>query len=390
MNTNIILLLITQMEAAGAQKAMLVLARGLQQRGHEIVVVTMYDKSDYVQQFQKQYGVKIIDLQMKPSGVSSVSRIKHAVKGLWRLYTLLKSPKYNVIQTFSHYSNLIGPLIAFLARVPIRVSSQRMSLKGSPKWLKILDRIVTNSFLVDKMVAVSEATRQFSINHERIKPEKIVTIHNSIDLDRFFTVTKKSEPLIRLRNELALPDSAFVVLVVARLHTQKGHIFLIKAIPSILRRFSETHFVFVGEGELRQSLEDQARAAGIEHVVHFIGTRQDIPDLLALSDVFVLPSLWEGMPNSVLEAMAMGTPVVATNVDGTPEVINDFKTGLLVPPENSKALAEAVIALLEKPELRQQLSEDALQWVKNNFSQDKYISGFEQLYLELSTARKIL
>jgi len=274
--------------------------------------------------------------------------------------------------------------------VPIRVSSQRMSLKGSPKWLKILDRIVTNSFLVDKMVAVSEATRQFSINHERIKPEKIVTIHNSIDLDRFFTVTKKSEPLIRLRNELALPDSAFVVLVVARLHTQKGHTFLIKAIFSILRRFSETHFVFVGEGELRQSLEDQARAAGVENVVHFIGTRQDIPDLLALSDIFVLPSLWEGMPNSVLEAMAMGTPVVATNVDGTPEVINDFKTGLLVPPENSKALAEAIVTLLEKPELRQQLSEDALQWVKNNFSQDKYISGFEQLYLELSTARTIL
>lgn len=379
-----ILLLNTQMEAAGAQKAMLTLARGLQLRGHAIIVVTMYDKADYVPLFRQKYGVNLIDLRMKsPTHTSIFKKAVRALKGLGQLWQLIRREQFDVVQTFSHYSNIVGPAVAYLAGARVRVSSQRMSLKGSPPWLLWLDRWVANSFLVDKMVSVSEGTRQFSIDVQGIKPEKLITIHNSIDLDRFSPLAIRTTSAPPLRQVLEAPLNAPVVTVVARLHAQKGHRFLIAAMPAIHEKFPDTHFLFVGEGELRQDLVNQVTQLGLEKTVHFLGMRQDIPELLALSDVFVLPSLWEGLPNSVLEAMAMGTPVIATNVDGCPEVIRNGETGLLVPPEDPEALAQAICRLLGDPDMRQTLAQAAQHWVIANFSEEKNISAFEQLYMQL-------
>ncbi|HNT78218.1 MAG TPA: glycosyltransferase [Anaerolineae bacterium] len=383
-----ILLLNTQMEAAGAQKAMLTLARGLQQRGHTVTVATMYDKAEYVPLFRQQYGVNIVDLQMKPSKqVSKIKKVVAVLKGVRRLMRLMQQEKFDVLQTFSHYSNILGPLLAYISGVRVRVSSQRMSLKGSPRWLLLLDRWMVNSFLVNKMVSVSEGTRRFSIEVQKMRPEKLLTIHNSIDLDRFSPVAKDSRHLTQLRQDLGLPEHALVVIVVARLHVQKGHRFLIESLPSIHRTFPRAHFLFVGEGELRQDLEDRVKQTGVEEIVHFLGMRQDIPELLTLSDLFVLPSLWEGLPNSVLEAMAMGTPVIATNVDGCPEVIRDGETGTLIPAEDSAALAQAIIRLLGDAVMRQQFAQAGQRWVVENFSEEKNISAFEQLYESLIMAK---
>lgn len=376
-----ILLLNTQMEAAGAQKAMLTLARGLQRRGHAVTVVTMYDKAEYVPLFKQKYGVDIVDLHMKaPARAGLFQKAASVLKGLVRLWQLIRREQFDVVQTFSHYSNIVGPVVAYLAGARIRVSSQRMSLKGSPAWLLRLDRWVANSFLVNKMVSVSEGTRQFSIKTQRIKSDKLVTIHNSIDLDRFLPSAVNAERLPQLRQFLGIPVESQVVVTVARLHAQKGHRFLIAAIPTIQKKFENTHFLFVGEGELQQDLTDSITQLGVEKMVHFLGMRQDIPELLVLSDVFVLPSLWEGLPNSVLEAMAMGTPVIATDVDGCPEVIRDGETGILVPPADSDALAQSIIRLLGDAALCQTLAQEAQRWVVENFSEEKNISAFEQLY----------
>ena len=312
-----VLLLNTQMEAAGAQKAMLELARGLKQRGHPVTVVTMYDKDSYVPLFEEQYNLDIIDLEMKQPGERNLlTQAWRFVRGL-RLYRLMRAQRPQIVQTFSHYSNILGPLIAWLARVPVRVSSQRMSLKDYPAWLLYLDRIVANSFLTHKMVAVSDGTRRFSIEEEGIRPDKLVTIHNGINVERF-SINLSSKAEQNLRQELRLEPDSLVILTVARLHPQKGHKYLIEAIPHIVRDFPQTRFLFVGEGELTEALKAQIRGADLEKYVWFLGVRQDVPQLLAISDLFVLPSLWEGLPNSVLEAMAAGVPVVATYVDGTP------------------------------------------------------------------------
>lgn len=378
-----IVLLITQMEAAGAQKAILVLARGLQARGHHVEVVTMYDKANFSPFFSRQYGVKIIDLHMKRAGQRNpLAGVGEFALGIWRLYQLLRREHIDVLQTFSHYSNIVGPIVGWLAGVPIRVSSQRSSLKGAPGWLLWLDRLVTNSPLVHIMVAVSEGTRQFSIERQGIKPNKLLTIHNSIDAAHFTHIL--GEQLAPLRVALALPDDALIVLMVARLHPQKGHRFFLQAVPRIQKILPHTHFLLVGDGELRSELETLTQTLGIRERVHFLGVRQDIPELLALSDLFVLPSLWEGLPNAVLEAMAAEKPVVATNVDGVPEVVRDNETGILVPPGDIEALAQAMIRLLADPALRRQMGTAARQRAICDFSEEKYISSFLSLYQRLA------
>ncbi|MGC9399873.1 MAG: glycosyltransferase [Anaerolineae bacterium] len=382
-----VLLLNTQMEAAGAQKAMLELARGLKQRGHEVTVVTMYDKDAYVPLFEERYGLEIVDLEMKQPGAKNpLIRAWRFARGLIRLYRLMRAKRPQVVQTFSHYSNILGPFIAWLARAPMRVSSQRMSLKDYPDWLLHSDRIVANSFLTHKMVAVSEGTRHFSIEEEGIRPDKLVTIHNGIDVERF-SIDLSSKAEQALRHELRLEPDSLIILTVARLHPQKGHKYLIEAIPHILRDFPQARFLFVGEGELAEELKAQVRGADLEKYVRFLGVRQDVPQLLAISDLFVLPSLWEGLPNSVLEAMAAGVPVVATHVDGTPEIIGDGDTGILIPPADPAALEQAIRRLLKDESLQASIAKAAKKHVERKFSRDANTIAFIDLYQSLLDAR---
>jgi glycosyltransferase involved in cell wall biosynthesis len=377
-----VFLLNTQMEAAGAQKAMLELARGLQQRGHEVSVVTMYDKDAYVPLFEESYGLTIVDLEMKqPGSRNSLVQVWHFVCGLIRLYKLMRIRRPQIIQTFTHYSNILGVLIAWLAQVPIRISSQRNSLKGYPSLSLWLDRTVANSFLTHKMIAVSEETRRFSSDEEGIKPDKLVTIHNGINVERF-SIDLSSEAERNLRQELGLEADSLIILTVARLHPQKGHQYLIEAIPQVVQDFPQAHFLFVGEGGLREDLARQVKEVKLNECVHFLGVRQDVPQLLAISDLFVLPSLWEGLPNSILEAMAAGVPVIATNVGGIPEIIDHEKTGLLVSPADPIALKKIIQRLLTDESLLTSMTEAAKKRVEREFSQDTNVSEFIDLYSE--------
>jgi glycosyltransferase involved in cell wall biosynthesis len=382
-----VLLLNTQMEAAGAQKAMLELARGLKRRGHKVSVVTMYDKGNYVAVFAERYDLGIIDVGMKrPGERNPLLKGWRFIGGIVRLYRLMRTLRPQVLQTFSHYSNILGPLMAWLAGVPVRISSQRMSLKDYSAWLLWLDRTIANSFLVHRMVAVSEGTRRFCIEEEGINPDKLVKIHNGIDTKRF-SMKLSSEAQRDLRQELGLYPKSLVVLTVARLHPQKGHRYLIEAIPQILRDFPQARFLFVGEGALAEVLVSQVSQTNLDKYIRFLGVRQDIPQLLAISDLFVLPSLWEGLPNSVLEAMAAGVPVIATDVDGTPELIGDGRTGLLVPPADPDALEEAICRLLRDESLRTALAEAARQRVEREFSCDVNLCSFVDLYQSLVAER---
>jgi glycosyltransferase involved in cell wall biosynthesis len=383
-----VLLLNTQMEAAGAQKAMLELARGLKQRGHEVSVVTMYDKDAYVPPFEKRYGLEIIDLEMKrPGARNPLTRVWYFARGLTRLYRLMRAYRPQIVQTFSHYSNLLGPLVAWLARVPVRVSSQRMSLRDYPAWLLHLDRAIANSLLTHKMVAVSEGTRHFSIEEEGIRSNKLITIQNGINVERF-SMSLSPEAERNLRQALGVEPDSLIILTVARLHPQKGHNYLVEAIPRILRDFPQARFLFVGEGGLRDELTRQVKKADLGEYVHFLGVRQDVPQLLAISDLFVLSSLWEGLPNSVLEAMAAGVPVIATNVDGTPEIINDGDVGILIPPADPSALAQAICRLLKDKPLRVSIAKAARERVERKFSRDANTTAFIDLYQRLLEEKK--
>jgi glycosyltransferase involved in cell wall biosynthesis len=375
-----ILFLITQLEFAGAQKAMLALAGGLKRRGHIVSVVTMYDKAGCIPEFSRKYDLEIIDLQMKKKRKRNYFfRIMDFLGGIWVLYQLLRREKYNIVQTFSHYSNILGPLVAWAAGVKVRVSSQRMSLRGAPRWLLILDKLVANSFLVDKMVAVSNGTLQFCLD-EGIKKEKLVTIYNGIDIESYAPNSTPGELLERLRYELNLNEKVVIIITVARLHTQKGHNYLLKAIPKVVEKYSHARFLLVGDGPELQALKETTSNLNINEYVRFLGVRNDIPTLLSISSLFVLPSLWEGMPNSILEAMSSGLPVIATNVDGCPELVVHGKTGLLVSPADSDAIWVAICQLLGDKELLWKMGIAGRTRAINQFSEENFIQSFNELY----------
>ena len=376
-----IFLLNTLMEPGGAQKAMLSLAKGLEGKGNNITVATMYDKDAFIPQFEKKYELKIIDLGMKVANAGKLYNLYNFLRGTYRLYKLLVKNKIDVLQTFSHYSNIIGPCIAFLARVKIKIVSQRMSLIGQSKTVRVINRIITNSFLVNKMTSVSEGTRKYSIEDQKINPKKILTIPNGIDIDKYSVSLNDNESNI-LMNDLKIPHENKIIVTVARLHPQKGHVYLLNAAKEIIRENHYTSFLFIGDGELKEELIRKVDESGLNKSIIIAGARDDIPSILAISDIFVLPTLWEGMPNSILEAMSASLPVIATNVDGCPEVVLNEITGFIIKKKNENELISSINKLLKDEQLCSSFGKAGFARAKDRFSPESTLNQYENLYIQ--------
>jgi glycosyltransferase involved in cell wall biosynthesis len=187
----------------------------------------------------------------------------------------------------------------------------------------------------------------------------------------------------QILGRLGLDPQARLLTTVGTLKTQKGHHHLIEAAPRVARRHPTAHFVFVGDGELRAELEAQARDRGVSDKIHFLGNRRDVVELLAATDVFVLPSLWEGLAMALLEAMAAAKPIVATAVSGTSQVMIHDETGLLVPPADAVALAQAIDEMLSDPDRAQSMGQAARRHVEANWSVEKQAAEYRALYRHL-------
>src|SRR5262249_49773077 len=212
-----------------------------------------------------------------------------------------------------------------------------------------------------------------------IPPGRIEVIPNGVPLD----AKTPAAALSVLRESLDIDQHHRVVGTVGSLYPVKGHKYLIDAMPSVLGRFPDTVFVIVGQGGLRDELEAHAVRLGLASHLRFLGHREDIQNILSICDIFVLPSLSEGMPLALLEAMAAGLPAVATGVGGVVEVLDDRQTGLVIPPRASDALADKVITLLSDPPLAKELGEAAQHLVAGRFSLDGMVRAYESVYSEL-------
>jgi glycosyltransferase involved in cell wall biosynthesis len=374
-----ILFVITQMEIGGAQKVLLAVAHGLPHQKYDVSVCTLYDKGNRIAGVSRKTGLEIFDLGMKKrAGKNPIGILWRFLRGCLRLYLYLRRKRVNVMQTFSHYSNIIGPIVARLARTPVVVTSERMSLAHSNSGIRFANRLVSNSGCVTHVICVSDAIRNACTRGVR-NPAKFSTIANGVETERFAIDLTELE-LAAIRSDLGVAGKRFVLTTVGRLHPQKGHRYLIEAVPSILAQFPETVVLVAGEGALREEIEEQIARAGLNDAVRLIGARQDMPRIYAITDILVLASLWEGMPNVALEAMAAGVPVVATNVDGTGEAVLDGETGLLVPPTDPPALARAICTLLGDSNLRGRMGENGRKRVFSHFRLTDAVGKFDQLY----------
>jgi glycosyltransferase involved in cell wall biosynthesis len=247
-----------------------------------------------------------------------------------------------------------GMLAAWLARVPAVVATAQLYLElGSDRQARLIFR------LLRRVIAVSDEVKTRYTRELGVPPRKLAVVRNGIRIR-----PAARPPDAALRSELVRGRPDYVVLTPARLHPQKGHTYLLTAAAQV----RDATFVLAGDGPLRAELEGRARELGIAERCVFLGHRSDVPDLLAAADVFVLPSLFEGLPVSVLEAMAAQRPVVATAIGGTDEAVTHDLTGLLVPARDPAALASAIGRIRADPALAQRLAAAGRDRVEREFS----------------------
>jgi glycosyltransferase involved in cell wall biosynthesis len=225
---------------------------------------------------------------------------------------------------------------------------------------------------------VAQNDFDIGIKAKVVKKGKSVVIHNGVDADKFSTGDDNIEFKIKLKKE----NDTIIIGSIGRLHYQKGYEYLIEASVSILKNYPQAKFVLIGEGELRDSLEFSAKKKGVYNSFIFLGNQTEIPELLKQIDIFVLPSLWEGLPLVLLEAMASKKPIVATDVNGITEIIHSEEEGILVPSKNSAALSSAILRLLKNDELRERIASKGYIKVMNEFHLNKMIEKTESVYLK--------
>jgi glycosyltransferase involved in cell wall biosynthesis len=294
------------------------------------------------------------------------------------LHRLMKIKQIHVVRTHRYRSNLYGRLAAFSSGVPVIIASVHDNYRTDkrPK-RRIMNRILSK--ITDKIVAVSEDVKEDIIRYDRIDPSKVQVIPNGIDVERFNPEKNTSN----IRKEFPLEEDDIVIGFIGRIVPAKGLKYLLNALPYLKEEFKSIKLLVVGEGSLVEELKEKAKKNNIFDNILFTGGRRDIPEILASIDIFVMPSTAEGLPNSLLEAMAMGKPVVATEVGGIPELIKNGRTGLLVPPRNPEALATAIRDLISNDQLAAKMGQAARSFVLNNYSIVEIAQKWQTLYLSI-------
>jgi glycosyltransferase involved in cell wall biosynthesis len=303
---------------------------------------------------------------------------KWRLDALGRLYRLLRQERPIILHAWMIHANVLGRALGRLAGVAIIITSRRnVSIGGKRR--EAINRVTAG--LGDRAIAVCELARQVEIEQTKVLPEKVVTIYNGVEADMFSQVAPQSA--VQARSAFGIPTDVLLVGSVGRFRLQKGFVDLLVAMRQVDEHVSGTRLLLVGDGDLQDDLEAKTLSLGLDKVVTFAGMRSDVPKILKALDVFVLPSWWEGMPNAVLEAMAAGLPVVATAVGGTPEVVVDGVTGLLVPPHDPDSLAQAIVRLLGDPDLRRRMGQAGQDRVGQQFSVEKMVEQTQTLYEQL-------
>jgi glycosyltransferase involved in cell wall biosynthesis len=298
-----------------------------------------------------------------------------------RLFRLLAHNHYDVVHTHLIGANVLAAPLAALYRVPVRFTHDQThdDVRGYSFIHRWLDALANR--LNHHVIAVSSSIQTFLCRQERIPASKISVIYNSVDLLRF---SPKNDPSARqeARQKWGLPADALIVGGVGRLHYQKNFPLFLEVAAKVCARLPQALFVIAGEGPERAALEEMSRKLGIASRVRFLGFVPEMPKLYQGLDLLALTSHFEGTPLTVLEAMAMGIPVVASRVDGVAEVLEDGQDALLVPPGNRDLFVEPICRVLQDRSLRQRLAQTGKKKARQHFSAEAMVRQVEELYLQ--------
>jgi len=366
---------VDHLKIGGAQTHLLQLLSRLDRQRFRPMVCALKAHGDLVATVE-QMGVPVFD-----GGLGRSLMGAGGLRVLGRLAWLLRRERVDVAHAYLFHPNALTPIAARLARVPAIVVSKRSLDRYParlPRWACQLGNALAHRIMVN-----ADAIGRFAAAEERCSRDKMILIPNGVREEALGPAADASQ----VRSALGIPAGAPVIGAVSRLAWKKGIRYLIQATPRLIESAPEARVVIAGDGPLRSELEAEAAALGVGHRVLFLGSRDDTIDLLGAFDVFVLPSVVEGMSNALIEAMAARRAVVATDVGGNAEVVIDGETGFLVKSGDPGALAAAILKLLDAPELAADMGAAGRRRVIEHYRVDVMIRRIQDLYSDLLRGR---
>ena len=362
-------LCITDLDVGGAEKALVQLATRLDSDRFEPVVYCLGPRPE-VDEASCVPPLEAAGIEVQCLGATGKRQLPSIVG---RLRAVLTERPPDVLQCFLFHANMAGRLAARRAGVSHVVSGIRVA--EPRRWHLWADRL-TNG-MVQRYVCVSESVARFSINKARLPENKVLVIPNGIDLDAYPAATPVD------MQSLGIPVGRRVITYVGRLEPQKSVDWLIETAGGWLDRLADCDLLLVGKGPEHQKLIAQCQKRGLSDRVHLAGWRPDVPEILAASDMLVLPSRWEGMPNVVLEAMASRLPVLASDVEGVRELLGPNADEQTVDHGDSAAFTEKIVRIASDPALSSDLGDRNRQRVANKFGMDGVVRSYQELWESL-------
>lgn len=384
-----VLQVVSDLGVGGGQEVVRTLARYLTEENCVPVVVTLRDGP--LRAELEESGVIVEVLHGRTRSLTALPAAIAELRQLRRdLAAVVARHRSDIIQT--HLLRALDFLVLTLraepsvrgvfwtfhnARLDLRpdqVLAQRWLLRPKRLAYRLLYRAAAR--FVDGFIAVSDEVAAAVRRDFRPPRQRLFTIPNGVDTRRY------AQPIDRhaVRERVGIEGDGRVLIVVAKLMEQKGHVYLLRALPQLLERYPDLHVVLVGDGPLRGALTASIAKLGDTRRVHLVGNRRDVSDLLAASDLFVLPSLWEGLPMALLEAMASGLPTVATRVAGSGQVVVDGESGLLVPPGDVERLRAAIGFVLDDPHRARRMGQAARDRVMRFYSARSQAARHAEIY----------
>ena len=384
---------VSDLDVGGAQEVVRTLAENLTGIGYLTVVCTFKDGP-----LRKEIEQLGIPVEILPERVNSITAfplfLAETIQLRRELTQIVHKHQIDVIQT--HLLRSMDFLVLSLRskkgpKVFWTFQNALFDLREehlpNNKWLFKPKRLSHHmlyrlgSYWVDGLVAVSDDVKKSILETMNgIPANKISVIPNSVDVSRY----GKKSGRKALRQNLGFGEKEHLMSMVATFKRQKGHVYLLQAAVELIPRFPDLHILLLGDGELRGEMQSLTQDLKLEDNIHFLGTRNDVPELLAACDSFILPSLWEGLPMALVEAMASGLPIIATDVSGTRQVMVPEETGFLIPPGDPQASIHATTTLLTTPSLSQVMGINARKRVENLWNAEKQardvVTLFEQAW----------
>lgn len=300
---------------------------------------------------------------------------------LFNLIKIIKKEKPDILHTFMFTSNTWGRLAGIICKVPVIIASERSADLWKRWYHNLIDKFLLK--FTKKIICNSEEVKNIYIKRIDGEKEKFEVIYNGLEIEKYEEIKEEA----KLKNEFGIKDEK-IILTGGRLSFEKNLKRFLFIAKKIRKGFGNIKFLIVGEGEEKEELEKLTENLNMKDCVIFTGYRSDLPKLLKLSDIVVLISLWEGMPNLIIEGMLCKKPVICTKIGGGKEIIKDGENGFLVDPKDEKEIVEKILFLLKNEEKCKIMGEKGYNYAKRIFSLDKMVENYQNLYLNLWRNKK--